>query len=316
MMEILEKIEKCILNKELGCNVTALKTDFVVNMSMAMGAKYAGTYSKILPKLFDLMVQSPPAGPQDIIAIIGTLMLTFVTNTVMSLISGIPGFGEIDPIYIAFNQAMTLFPIFNKIKNILSVNIMDLFISSGSYTQIGAYINSSIDAMVRMKGIDDKTAQRIKERAGQINVILERIYADMKEYMKKHKTDEEQAEKGTLGKLKARLDSMTRQMKNFVTLKSEPTPAGVAPVEEKKYIDRLTNGFASMSRQLQDYINTSKPTVSVLNKETTQTGGRRSRRVRVKGGIRSRKSNGSIRYKHKATYKKKTRSIARHKTQR
>ena len=297
LMDILDKIETCIQNKESGCDVTKLKTDFVVNMSMALGAKYAGTYAKMLPKLFDMMVQSPPPSPTEMIAIIGSMMLTFIINTIMSLISGIPGFGEIDPIYIALNQAMTLFPILNKIKNIMSVNILELLMGSGSITQLSSYINRAVDAMVKMKGLDERMAAHVKESVGKVNLILERLYTEVNEYVKKHKTDETVAqEKGTLGKLQARFNSLANQMKEFVNMrKSEPSPPGVVPVEEKKYLDRMKEKFASMSKQLKSYLSTS-----------SQSGGGKSvRRKRTYGGSRLKKTKGNR--KHKRTYKRKTR---------
>lgn len=296
LMDILDKIEICIQNKESGCDVSTLKTDFVVNMSMALGAKYAGTYAKMLPKLFDLMVQNPPPSPPEMIAIIGSMMLTFIINTIMSLISGIPGFGEIDPIYIALNQAMTLFPILNKIKNIMSVNILELLMGSGSFVQLSSYINRAVDAMVKMKGLDDKMAARVKEASGKINLILERLYNEVNEYVKKHKTDETVAqEKGTLGQIQARFNKLSNQMTEFMSMrKSEPSPSGVVPVEEKRYIDRMRDNFASMSRQLKTYLTTSK-----------QSGGKSIRRKRIHGGSRLKKTKGNR--KKRNTYKRKTR---------
>jgi hypothetical protein len=182
----------------------------------------------------------------------------------------------------------------------MSVNILELLMGSGSFVQLSSYINRAVDAMVKMKGLDDKMAARVKESSGKINLILERLYNEVNEYVKKHKTDETVAqEKGTLGQIQARFNKLSNQMKEFMSMrKSEPSPSGVVPVEEKRYIDRMKDNFASMSRQLKTYLTTSK-----------QSGGKSIRRKRIHGGSRLKKTKGYR--KKRNTHKRKTRRYLR-----
>ena len=188
IIDILDRIEMCIQKKNEGCDLFRLKSDFVIHMTSAMGGKYSFTYGESLSKLFDIMTKGPTATTSEIISIIGSVVINYLINTAMTIVSGsgIPGIGEIDSGYIAVRQAITIYPILTRIKRILSINVMEVFVNPESYSKLHEYIKMAVDTMVDMKGLSKKMADRVKESSEKINTVLKQLYTEIKKYMQIH----------------------------------------------------------------------------------------------------------------------------------
>ena len=291
LMQVLDQIETCIRANPRICtpkDMEDLKYKFTTNMSMAMGGAYADNYSAGLSALFDVMVSTTPPSMMTIVASIGNLFMTFLFTTVMSFVGRIPGIGEIDPLYTAFKQITRLYPILGKLKSIMSVNMVSLFMNKDYYAKIHEYIKCTLDIMVDINRISPQVANLILIASGKIKNILEKLYYDTKEYMKQ--TIDKQQHKESVRTIKGTLKKLYDKATNI-------------QVKEglKKAFSDLASIPSSIKSSIQSKLSTNTPAPievesTVINPMAPKIGGK-SRRI-----FRKKRKGINRYYSHKRKY--------------
>jgi hypothetical protein len=184
LLDIIDRIQACQTNRS-ACDLNRLKYDFVAYMTTALGGKYSFTYGSGLSSLFDIMVTPP--GDADIarnIYVIGGLLANYVVNMAMSIISGIPAVGEIDAVYVAARQAITMAPIIQRLSVMFPINIkenlLSIYNSNNTSGLMTTYINSAIDTLVKSNNLPPDKVEQLKASALQFTNSISDLYKEMK----------------------------------------------------------------------------------------------------------------------------------------